>query len=206
MPGRAQSAVYLAHKEHLKERDGNLCIACFCEYGQKRGEPQVKLQIDHADNNERNWSPGNLHLVCQTHNLKFRSLSVKAHVSLIAKYSAKCMCIRAKMGLESQLPKIIVDYMTGSPEMRVSSICEVRWLEFMHKEITDMGSISKDVAIDGGAQVAGCSTAAVRNNYMAKAISPWGSFKEIRDGGGNKIIIYREAVKNDGRRHAKRGP
>ncbi len=194
MPGRAQSAVYLSHKAHLVERDGPWCIACFVEYGQKRGEPAVKLQIDHADNNPKNWTPSNLHLTCQTHNLKFRSLSVKDHVSLMATYSAKFMCLRAQMGLESSLPKILVDYMAGSPEMQVNSICEVRWLEFMHQEISKYGSIFKEVAIAGGAQVAGCSTAAVRNNYLPKAISPWGAFKETKDGGGNKIIVYLEPM------------
>jgi hypothetical protein len=188
MPGRAQSAVYQAHKDHLSQRDGPYCIACFAEYGQKRGEPAVKLEIDHADNDFRNWAPENIHLVCKTHNLRFRSLSSKEHVSLLARYSAGNTQKQKNIGIT--LAKSLVDYMAGSPEMQVNSLCEKKWLDWVHEEIELLGSIPKQIAIDGGAQVAGCSTHAVRTNYLAKAISPYGPFQEIKRD-GEKLIIYR---------------
>jgi hypothetical protein len=81
--------------------------------------------------------------------------------------------------------------MQGSPEMQVNSICEIRWLDFMHQEITRLGSIPREIAIAGGAQVAQCSTHAVRTNYLVKGISPWGPFKEVKES-GEKLIVYRE--------------
>lgn len=70
-------------KKFLIARDGNFCLICGKE------PPQVKLQIDHADNNPVNWDPDNLHLLCQKDNLQLRSKSTSEHKRLIEQYVAK---------------------------------------------------------------------------------------------------------------------
>ena len=73
MPNRFQIAQHKLAYDFIACRDGEYCLACFIENGIKRGPPAIKLQIDHADNNPRNWSPPNLHLLCQKHNLEMRN-------------------------------------------------------------------------------------------------------------------------------------
>ncbi len=75
MPNRFQIAQHKLAHDFIANRDGEYCLACFIENGIKRGPSAIILQIDHADNNPGNWSPTNLYLLCQTHNLKMRKMT-----------------------------------------------------------------------------------------------------------------------------------
>ena len=97
MANRFQIAQHKLAYDFIASRDGEYCLACFIENGIKRGPPAIKLQIDHADNNPRNWSPPNLHLLCQKHNLEMRNKPRAEHKRLITEYSAKNVCARAKI-------------------------------------------------------------------------------------------------------------
>jgi len=191
MPNRFQSNQYRAIYPLIAERDGEYCLACFIETGQRRGPRAVKLEIDHADGDRRNWSPDNLHLLCKVHNIKMRSLSVRAHVSLMAGYSAENVRERVRNNEYLPATKRTGAYKQGSPEMLVNSIAEVKWLEFMHGMVDGNGSISKEDAINAGAIAADDISIQTTARYYTKHTSLLGRFKEIRTG-GTRYAVYRD--------------
>lgn len=193
MANRFQIAQHKLAYDFIANRDGEYCLACFIEKGIRRGPPAIKLQIDHADNNPGNWSPTNLHLLCQKHNLEMRNKPPSEHKRLIEDYSAKNECVRARENhhIPTMTAKEQVDYTTASPEMQANCIFEQRWLDFMHDWIRVNGSIPKSEAINGGAAAAGCSNSTTAR-YLAKYASSMGCFKESRDSAGARIIVYRD--------------
>lgn len=192
VPNRFQTAQHNLAYGFIAERDGEYCLACYIEKGIKRGPPAIKLQIDHADNNPQNWSPTILHLLCQSHNLKMRTLTTAEHNRLIEKYSAKNDWLRARENSHTPTTraKEMVDYTSGSPEMQANSIFENRWLDFMHSWIMSNGSIPKEEAINGGALVAGCNPSTTAR-YLSKYTSALSCFKISRDDTGVRIVNYR---------------
>ena len=192
MANRFQTAQHQLAYGFIIKRDGEYCLACFVENGIKRRPPAIKLQIDHADSNSRNWSSTNLHLLCQKHNLQMRNTPSAEHKRLIEDYSAKneCVCARENYHSPPITAKEQVDYTTASPEMQANSIFEPQWLHFMHEWIGANGSIPKSEAINAGAVVAGCSNSTTAR-YLAKYSSSFGCFQESRDSTGVKIIVYR---------------
>ena len=193
MANRFQIAQHKLAYEFIIKRDGEYCLACFIENGIKRGPPAIKLQIDHADNNPRNWSSTNLHLLCQKHNLEMRNKPPANHKRLIEDYSAKnvCVCARENSHSPTIIAKEQVDYASGSPEMQANNIFEQQWLNFMHNWIETNGSIPKSEAINAGALIAGCSISTTKR-YLPKYTSSIGCFKESRDSAGARIIVYRD--------------
>ena len=192
MPNRFQIAQHQLAYDFIIKRDGEYCLVCFIENGIKRGPPTIKLQIDHADNNPRNWSSTNLHLLCQKHNLKMRNKPLVEHKRLIEDYSAKNECVRARENhyIATMIAKEQVDYASGSPEMQANSIYEQRWLDFMHEWIGVNGSIPRYEAIYSGSAAVDCSPSTT-TRYLAKYSSSFGCFQESRDSAGVKIIVYR---------------
>jgi hypothetical protein len=167
-------------------RDGKYCIAC---------GPQKKhknLEIDHADGNEFNDKPENLHLTCQKHNLEFRKLTPRQHVKLIAGYSAKnvCVCVSKKGNPSTELSRYMVDYTEGSPEMRANSYYEVKFREWVLEENSKIGAISKKEVINSGAEVIGCSPATI-GRYLDKLTSSVGALMERKDSLNQAMIISR---------------
>jgi hypothetical protein len=192
MPNRFQLAQHKLVYEFIAKSEGEYCLACFIENGIKRGPPYIKLQIDHADNNPKNWSPTNLHLLCQAHNLEMRKKTLSEHKRLIAEYSAKNEILRERENSHTPtiLAKEIVDYTSGSPEMQANSIFEQKWLDFMHGWIRSNGSIPKEEAINSGALIAGCNPITTAR-YLSKYTCSMSCFKITRDSTGAKIVIYR---------------
>jgi hypothetical protein len=191
MSNRFQIAQHHLAYEFIARSDGEYCLVCFIEKGIKRGPPVVKLQIDHADSNPSNWSPENLHLLCQAHNLALRKMTSAEHKRLISDYSAKNVCARARdnVSTPTTTAKEIVDYNSASPEMQANSLFEQRWLDFMHEWVRSNGSIPQKEAIYGGAAATGCSPSTTER-YLGKYTSSMGCFKESRDSSGAKIIVY----------------
>ncbi|MFC1942846.1 hypothetical protein ACFLWU_06510, partial [Chloroflexota bacterium] len=195
MANRFQFAQHKLAYEFIAERDGEFCLICFIEKHIKRGPPAIKLQIDHADGNPKNWSPDNLHLLCQAHNLEMRKKTSIEHKRLISEYSAVIVCVRARENLHTptQTAKAIVDYTSASPEMQANSIFEQPWLDFMHGWLGANGSIPKKEAIYGGAAAIGCSPATTER-YLGKYTSSMGCFKESKDNTGARIIVYNDSL------------
>jgi hypothetical protein len=192
MPNRFQIAQHKLAYGFIARTDGEYCLACFVEKDIKRGPPAIKLQIDHADCNESNWSPDNLHFLCQQHNLKMKKLTSFEHKKLIEKYSAKNECVREReiFQVPTKIAKEIVDYASGSPEMQANSLFEQKWLDFMHGWIRSNGSIPKEEAINSGALIAGCNPITTAR-YLSKYTSSMSCFKITRDSTGAKIVTYR---------------
>lgn len=179
MPNRCQSKQYELMIPFLMERDGGYCLACFIEHGQRRGIGSVKLEIDHADGDRHNWAPSNLHLLCKTHNIKFRSLSPREHITRMAAYSAENESKRIRLNLyEPELRRAGI-YAIGSPEMQVNSRALRKWKTFMHEWIDANGSITKEVAINAGAVEADDVDIQTTGRYWKKHTSISGRFKEV---------------------------
>ena len=191
MPNRFQSSQRNAIYPFIAERDGEYCIACFIEKGFRRGPGSVKLEIDHADGNKHNWDPRNLHLLCKTHNLKYRSLSSRAHVSLLAGYSAVNVSVCVKNNEYKSATKRAVSYSEGSPEMKVNSIAESNWLNYMHSMIDQDGSITIDDSVKAGAIAADDVCIQTTGRYLAKHSSSLGRF-QIKVQNGSKRVYFRE--------------
>jgi len=183
MPNRFQKNQHDAVAPWITERDGFYCLACFCEGAGHRSEPEVSLEIDHADNDPFNWKPENLHWLCKTHNIKFRRLSVAEHISLMAGYSAKNERARERENLTNRTSKPLDLYREGSIEMRVNSVAEESWLEWMIGMIKANGSISKDDSINAGAVAAMNVSVLSTKRYYIKHTSILGRFMELKENG-----------------------
>ena len=172
---------------------GNYCIACFIEEHIRKGPPAVKLELDHANGDETDWSPDNIYPVCKSHNLKFRGMKPTAHKKLLERYSIQNERERERENLTTRktMVKEEADYQSGPPEMKANSRYEPSWLTFIHGQLKTDGSIKKEDAISGGAHYSGCAVQTSRN-YLIKYTSPWSCFKETVDSSGNRIIVYRE--------------
>lgn len=195
MANRFQTNQYRAIYPLIAERDGEYCLCCFIETGQRRTPNAVKLQIDHADCDPHNWAPNNLHLVCKTHNLKLRSLSVKAHLSLMAGYSAENERVRMKENQHIAESKRKGLYLSGSPEMQVNARSLTLWREFMCGMIKANGSISKEDAITAGAIAADDVDIQTTARYLRKDCNAVnGRFRELKTD-GLIMIVFREVEK-----------
>jgi hypothetical protein len=170
----------------IAARDGEYCLIC------KKKPPATKLQIDHADNDPKNWDPENLHLLCQKHNLQMRGKPAAEHKRLIRSYSAKNERERAReRGRESTgQVKTLVDFRNASPEMKANSYYEIRYREWLLAIIRDQGFITKLEAVNSGAEVVGCSPLTA-NRYLAKLTSSVGPLKERKDATGTVIVEFR---------------
>lgn len=185
MPNRYQKEQHRELVETIARYEGYYCLACYIEGAGRRKPPEVELEIDHAGK-ER-------HLLCKTHNLKMRRLSLQMHESVMAVYSAENEKKRKKENIFEHEVHIKVDYSNGSPEMQARSVMLRRWFEFMHGRIDANEYVTKEDAIYGGADYCGGSSSTtyrfLRENTWAE-----GRFQQVVQD-GERVIIYRNGVK-----------
>ena len=186
MPNRYQTAARRQIYEMIARYEGEYCLSCFVEGSGQRKPPEIKLEIDHAGDE--------IHLLCKKHNLEYRRLSLAQHTLLMAEYSAKNVCVRARKNLPVSKIRTEVDYKQGSIEMQVNSEAEAGWLDFMKGWIDSNGSIPKNEAINSGAIVAGDISPSTTQRYLSKHTASFGRFQETKEN-GIKVIIYRNGVK-----------
>jgi len=148
----------------------------------------VKLQIDHADNDPSNWTPDNLHLLCQTHNLQLRGISVKKKLHALRWYSAKNVCVRERTygSIGTKVAKDTLDYRSGSVEMKANSLFEPAFTEWL---LTHLPMVREEAQYSG-AQVVGCSPETA-NRYMKKLTSAAGPLWEFKDGMGTTMVGFK---------------
>lgn len=183
MPNRYQKEQRRELVETIARYEGYYCLACYIEGAGRRKPPEVELEIDHAGK-ER-------HLLCKTHNLKMRRLSLQMHESVMAEYSAENEKKRKKENIFMDEVKVKVDYSEGSIEMQASTIIHRKWLEYMHNMIDANGFIPKDTAIYGGAEYCG-GNASTTYRYLRTHL--YGRFQQVVQD-GERVIIYRNGVK-----------
>lgn len=197
MANRFQKNQHRLAYNFIAARDGEYCLVC------KRKPTQVRLEIDHADNNPSNWDPDNLHLLCQRHNLKMRQVTVREHKRLIAHYSAMNVYERERErgNPSTSALKTLVDYRQGSPEMQVSSWCDEQYRNWILTYIKANGFIPKEEAIYSGAEIVGNSPTTCQR-YLKKLISAAGPLEQKRDATGTVVITYRVPPKPQGGKRA----
>lgn len=175
LANRFQAKQHELAASFIDERDGHYCIVC-------QKVSNAKLQIDHANNDPQDWTPENLHWLCQKHNLEMRALTTKQKVALIRWYSANNMCVRenSRGHYSTGYLQSKVDYTKGSPEMQVNALAELSWREWVLEEIDNNGFILLDVAIDTGAELFGVSPASTQR-YLRKLVHPRSKFEKAID-------------------------
>jgi len=187
MPNRFQINQHDIAYKFIAARDGDYCLRC-----KKKPTSDKPLQIDHADNNSRNWDPENLHLLCQADNTELRGMPAAEHIKLIQEYSAKNERERAReRGREgTHMVKELVDYRNASPEMKANSYYETQYREWILTTVREQGFIVKAEAINSGAEVVGCSPLTA-TRYLSKLTSSVGPLKESKDATGTVIISFK---------------
>jgi len=178
--------------ETIARAEGEQCIACKIELGIRRGPPRARLIIEHADNDQSNWTWSNIHLCCYSHNKHFEKLPVGKKIKLLRAYSDQLERERERAGLPTwkDVIKDQIPYESGSPEMQAHKKFEPKWKKYVHRILQANGSGDKREIIRGAAKASGCSLQTSRN-YLEKYTSEFeGPFKEGLDGDGNKIITY----------------
>lgn len=192
MGNRFQESHYKLAYSFIAERDGDYCLIC----GPKKDGFRYRLQIDHADNNQDNGSPENLHLLCPRCNCQKRQLPVAEQKKLIKVYSDKNVRERERehgTGATKQI-KALVDYSSGSIEMQANSHYENNYREWLLANIKQIGFITKYESIHSGAEFVGCSSV-TSDRYLKKMISATGVLKLARDPIGNTIVIFKDKPK-----------
>lgn len=176
----------------IAKAEGDQCLLCYIENRMRRGPPQVKLIIEHSDNILHNWSWGNLHLACYSHNKKLEKLNVQEKIKLLEAYSDQLERERERENLPTwkTVLKDELPYDTGSPEMQANKKFEPRWLRYVHSVMSQYGSQGRKEIISAAAAYCNCSIQTSSNYYIkhTSAISP---FMETLDEDGSKIIKYR---------------
>lgn len=189
MPNRFQVAQHDLAYNFLAAYEGEYCL--IGKIGHKKCEGN--LQIDHADNNPWNWKPGNIHLVCQKHNLELRKLTTKQHKALMARYCARNEREREKTkgDIPGDVLASAVDYLSGSPEMQVNIRCKILFADWVVKLINKHGQWPKKDVINSGAHISGCNPQTSRR-YLDALTSSVGPLRERRDETGTTIIALRK--------------
>lgn len=189
MPNRFQVAQHDIAFNFLCAYEGNYCLIGVIGHRKCNGG----LQIDHADNNPRNWKPGNIHLVCQKHNLELRKFTTKDHKAIMARYSAKNEKEREnkKIDIPGDVLASIVDYTSGSPEMQVNSRCKQVFTDWLLELLNKYGQWPKKDAINSGAHISGCNSQTSRR-YLDALTCSIGPLQESRDETGIVVITFRK--------------
>lgn len=193
MPKLQTNAQRRYRYDMIARAEGEQCLMCHIEKFVRRSRLTGKLEIDHADSDQTNWSWSNLHLVCHKHNCILRNLSPRQHLTLMRGYSDQLERERERENLPTwkTVLKDQVPYETGSPEMQANRNFEKRWLRYAHQSLLDNGSVKKKELISGGSAFSNCSIQ-TSTNYLTKYTSPISVFQETMDSDGDKIIVYRE--------------
>jgi len=152
-------------------------------------ERKVATGIDHIDGDTSNRSEDNLCLLCKKHNCQMRGKKPSEHKSIIESYSLQNESEK-EIGLASpatHFVKEVVDYHSGSEEMKVNSISEPRFLDWVSREVTPDEEVPKKDLIAAGAYYAGCSIETAQR-YLDKLTCSIGPYYEATDAFGRKVI------------------
>jgi hypothetical protein len=182
MPNRWQTPQRQELYDQIARYEGEWCLSCYCEGAGRRGPPTIKLEIDEAGR-ER-------HLLCKTHNLEYRRLSLADHISLVAGYSAMCVCVRIKEGTYIRDVKTGIDRTLGSVEIQINNQAEGNWVKYVSKIIRRDTFIGKSDAV-----VTACGEPDIDvsmetcRRYYLKYSAPGRAFQEIIQDGQRGLIF-----------------
>ncbi|MFA6109801.1 MAG: HNH endonuclease signature motif containing protein [Candidatus Latescibacterota bacterium] len=149
----------------LVHRDGERCQIC------GRVPPEVYLEVDHKDGDETNDADENLWLLCRSDHRKKHPRGK----------NKKGEHIVTKRVVSVDNYKEIVDQSRMSPEMYQNKKAEPAFRHWLYNKMKENGVLSVAQIIASGAEKAGCSTYAVRTNYLVKCISDEGLYCRYYD-------------------------
>lgn len=168
---------------YLCARDGEQCMFC------RAKPPKVKLEIDHIDNNPYNNDPANLCLLCKKHNCQMRGKKPSEHKRIIHSHSLQNENERDTplASPATQFTKEVLDYHSGSVEMRANSMFETKFNNWVMSAATRSVELLKKEAVNSGAYEVGCNTQTTAR-YLDKLTSDSGPLYEARDTWGRVVI------------------
>ena len=188
-PNRFQANTKLWVYRFLVLRDGEQCARCYEKPTAKNGNSSSGLDIHHQDGNPFNNEPDNLALYCRACNNKARS---NGHQP----YSATCEREREEGKASTRVTREALNF--RSPDtpttMQANFLYELDFRRWLLQAIQDKGFISKQDAINGGAEIVGCSPL-TSSRYVAKLTSSAGVLNEVRDMLGETVLTWKPGVK-----------
>jgi len=165
---------------YLVALDGEFCQVCG-----KIPTALFGLEIDHIDGNPNNWKPENLRLLCKNCNV---SLGNKSRTRVPAEREREREIIDGKPA--TRIAKEDANYRQGSPEMKANLLFEVTFRRWLLGEINTGEAISKQEAIQSGAELVGCSPLTTRR-YLEKLTCKAGCLKEEKDLHGHPYLVMK---------------
>ena len=78
--------------------------------------------------------------------------------------------------------------MEGTPAMKVNITAEAKFAEWLSTKVLQLGELSVEKAIDGGAVIADVSTETIKR-YLRKLLSEEGPYKKDSKFGSKTILI-----------------
>lgn len=208
MPRRLNTNTRAWVYRFLALRDGEVCQAC-------RGEPPlVPLDIDHINGDPTLWDTTNLQFLCRPCNTS-KENKARARLRRIPEASTFGDIQRPGVGTrererisDSPITRIIkeaVDYQMGSAEMRANHHFEEPYRSWVIAAVREHGHLSKDEAINAGAELVGCNPTTAKK-YLAKLTSSAGPLQEGTDMVRGTVIIPREGTPGAGAGAARATP
>ena len=191
-------------------RDGEYCAICG-----PSSKVKSQLEIDHIDGNPLNSHPDNLCILCKTHNCEMRGKKTAEHKCIIERHRLKNESEREVTSASpaTHFVKEVVDYHGGSEEMKVNSLSEPKFIEWLVGRLGRDKEVLKSEVIDGGAYHAGCSQVTT-TRYLAKMTCEDGPLYEATDAFSRKVIrmkpskplTRRSGSSHPGRARSRRTP
>lgn len=149
----------------------------------------------------------NLRLLCRSCNVaeenKQRNPTADVHDRLV---QSGYLSTEASTGVDvgvgeegsptTRVIKQAAGYRDGSPEMRANRLMEPIFREWVLSTVKARTFISRQDAIDSGAELCGCSTNTA-SRYLAKLVSTVGPLKVVLDSLDNTVIMAKEIVSFD---------
>lgn len=168
MNRRTREKVY----RFLVSRDGECCAKC------KRSGNQVKLVIDHIDNNNCNNRPDNLQLLCRRCNYQKNPRGSKKQPF----DSCVCECP----------PKVTFRYLPN--EIQINQCKEPLFRQYVQSKIDTLGEFELDDLINSGAEKVGVSIVTA-GRYITKMCSSEGTLAIVTRA-NTECVIKRKSNSN----------
>lgn len=174
----------------LVQRNGGReeCRRCKAKPKKPKG-----LFIDHIDDNRLNRDPDNLRLLCPGCNTQ----TAWEHAKGLPDFEGKLIgavsgCVSERDSTPDRMAAVrsVLDYQSGSMEMRASDLFAVAFGQWLQEYVRDHTTISRKEAIASGAYKVGCSTISA-SRYIDPLVSELGPLMEVKDTFHKTMIVAR---------------
>ena len=194
----------LGHKErnriypYVIQRDGDYCLLCAVLDNRRSPAPPGRTwELDHADSNRANWSPGNIHAVCHDHHEYLSGLPPGKHKQVIHDTCVVNMRERESKGAVSNGLTVSVmerlGYKSGPVEMKARDEFEPKWLDCAHMLCSsNPKGYPQRAFINDCGKYAGCARTTSKNYYETHVLAPiFGEFEETIDNDRQVVVVLK---------------